>query len=271
MRLFKAVLLGDSPRLWQAGGSLSSGWPRLPEPWPRGKCVHKSMAEGLDRKSCCREMRQGAAGRGVASAHAGSTHEHTQTGRSAFSPQFLSSGCPALQKPRHRSVRGPTRVNALFTSCLLASNFHLSDWPAQLEHRPQAAAGRERLYCLVLYLSLAGLEKCCPSLRRQQPTLQKKKKKNRALASLRDIGWIRSHTGWQTYDPMRGSCLESLGRFQVRWRLLKMAGATRARAAAAAAASPLLRTRSRGLGFITGSRDACCRNRLGQIGIFHLG
>lgn len=133
---------------------------------------------------------------GVASAHAGSTHEHTQTGRSAFSPQFLSSGCPALQNPRHRSVRGPTRVNALFTSCLLASNFHLRDWPAQLEHRPQAAAGRERLYCLVLYLSLAGLEKCCPSLRRQQPPYRRRRRRiEHSLLSVTSAGFGRTQAG----------------------------------------------------------------------------
>lgn len=229
------------------------------------------MAEGLDRKSCCRETRQGAAGRGVASTHAGSTHEHTQTGRSAFSPQFLSSGCPALQNPRHRSVRGPTRVNALFTSCLLASNFHLSDWPAQLEQRPQAAAGRERLYCLVLYLSLAGLEKCCPSLRRQQPPYRRRRRRiEHSLLSVTSAGFGCTQAGrlmtrsravaskaWTVFR-FAGDCLnwperrERVRQQQQRRRLLCCEVARGA------------------LDSLRGA-EACCRNRLGQIGIFHLG
>lgn len=55
-------------------------------------------------------------------------------------------------------LSGWTRVNVQFTICLLASNFHLSDWPVWLEHRPEAEVHGERLYCLVLYLFLSGLE-----------------------------------------------------------------------------------------------------------------
>lgn len=55
-------------------------------------------------------------------------------------------------------LSGRTRVNVQFTICLLASNFHLSDWPVWLEHRPKAEVHGERLYCLVLYLFLSGLE-----------------------------------------------------------------------------------------------------------------
>lgn len=125
------------------------------------------------------------------------THTHKQDA-CPFHPNFCHRDAQALQNPRHRSVRGPTRVNALFTSCLLASNFHLSDWLAQLEHRPQAAAGRERLYCLVLYLSLAGLEKCCPSLRRQQPPYRRRRRSRRiehSLLSVTSAGVGRTQAG----------------------------------------------------------------------------
>lgn len=61
-------------------------------------------------------------------------HAHTVHGLPS-SPQFLLFG-PAESSPS--ICPGQTQLNALFTICLLASNFHLSDWLVWLEHRPEA-------------------------------------------------------------------------------------------------------------------------------------
>lgn len=68
---------------------------------------------------------------------------------------FLCRICP-IDLPRLN------RVNVLFTICLLASNFHLSDWPVWLEHGPEAEVYGEWLYCLVLYLFFSGPENYSP-------------------------------------------------------------------------------------------------------------
>lgn len=71
-------------------------------------------------------------------------------------------GLPRPTKSGPSICPGPTGVNVLFTICLLAPNFHLSDWPVWLELRPEAEVHGEWLYCLALYLSLSGLENYSP-------------------------------------------------------------------------------------------------------------
>lgn len=105
----------------------------------------------------------------------------------------------------------PTPVNVLFTICLLASNFHLSDWPVWLERRPEAQVYRESLYCLALYLSLSGLENYSPRL--APPLAASLLQQQRSglcrgaggVVSPSSISWSQSHSGWRAE-------LHSLGR-----------------------------------------------------------
>lgn len=65
------------------------------------------------------------------------TRALTNTLFALFTPiSVVGLPCPAESGPS--ICPGPTRVNVLFTICLLASNFHLSDRLVWLEHRPEA-------------------------------------------------------------------------------------------------------------------------------------
>lgn len=81
------------------------------------------------------------------------THTHRHTGCLTPSPQFLLLVRLALQNLIHRSFQADSSKCTIHI-CLLVSNFHLSKWSVTLEHCPEAEVHGERLYCLVLYLSL---------------------------------------------------------------------------------------------------------------------
>ena len=80
------------------------------------------------------------------------------------------------------------------------SNSHLSEWPVWLEHRPEAEVHGEWLYCLVLYLSLSGLESAV------------------GYGSIR----LESLSSSLAFHFLcQQSLVQHLGRFQVRWQLFK--------------------------------------------------
>lgn len=122
-------------------------------------------------------------------------------------------------------LSGPTRVNVLFTICLLASNFHLSDWLVWLEHRPEAEVHGEWLYCLVLYLSLSGLENYSPPPPTTTLQLGSQEQQKNGHCRGAEGGVCNGYINCliQAGRVATGSAVprQLLGCFQVHWRLFK--------------------------------------------------
>lgn len=146
MSLFKAVLLGDSPLA--SRGSFSSGWPRL--------CVCARAQSGCTQKTTEEEKEPSPRNKvnatgyvtwdwllgpyevtGSLSTYDIYAHTLTNTLLALLTPISVV-GPPRPAKSGPSICPGPTGVNVLFTICLLAPNFHLSDWPVWLELRPEA-------------------------------------------------------------------------------------------------------------------------------------